>query len=153
MIEESTGLETIEKRIRKAGLKVTPQRINVLQILLAGSHPTAEYLIEKVREKYSSISTSTVYHILDVFVEKGVIGKVYTHGDVMRYDAVLENHHHLHDIESDRIEDYFDDELFLLIKKYFKNKPVYGFELTDIKIKLLGKFNNEIFKNEYRSIF
>ena len=142
MIEESTDLATIEKRIRNAGLKVTPQRINVLQTLLAGSHPTAEYLIEKVREKYSSISSSTIYHILDVFVEKGVISKVYTHGDVMRYDAILENHHHLHDIESDRIEDYFDDQLFQQIKKYFEDNPISGFELTEIKVKLRGKFNN-----------
>ena len=142
MIEESTGLETIERRIREAGLKVTPQRINVLQMLLAGSHPTAEYLIEKVREKYSSISSSTIYHILDAFVEKGVIGKVYTHGDVMRYDAILENHHHLHDIKSDRIEDYFDEQLFQQIKKYFEDNPISGFELTEIKVKLRGKFSN-----------
>jgi Fur family peroxide stress response transcriptional regulator len=143
------GGTNLERRIRTAGLKVTPQRITVLRLIRKGNHPTAEYLFEKVKEKYASISSGTIYHILDAFVERGVIKKVYTHGGVMRYDGIVKKHHHLHEEGTNRIEDYFDDELFRLIKEYFKNKPVNGFELTDIKIKLLGKFNNEIFKNEY----
>lgn len=129
------------KLIRDAGLKVTPQRINVLELLYISNHPTAEYLIDKIKEKYSSTSSGTIYHILDVFTEKGLVRKVYTRKGVMRYDAILKNHHHLHEEETDRIEDYFDDELFDLINDYFESKPVEGFNLTDVKVKLIGKFN------------
>ena len=132
---------TIEDRLRNSSLKVTPQRIAVMLALHERSHPTAEQLIEIVRLKHPSISSSTIYHILDAFVEKGLITKVHTHGDVARYDAILEKHHHLHDTETDLIKDYFDDELFEVIKKYLKEKNIPDFELTDIKIKLMGKFN------------
>ena len=131
----------LEKLIRDAGLKVTPQRINVLYLLYTSNHPTAEYLIDKIKEKYSSTSSGTIYHILDVFTEKGLVRKVDTRKGVMRYDAILENHHHLYEEETDRIEDYFDDELFELIKDYLESKPVEGFNLTDVKVKLIGKFN------------
>lgn len=131
----------LEKLIRDAGLKVTPQRINVLDLLYTSNHPTAEHLIEKIKEKYSSTSSGTIYHILDIFIEKGLIRKVYTRKGVMRYDAILANHHHLHEEETDRIEDYFDDELSEMIKNYFENKPIKGFDLSDIKLKLMGKFN------------
>jgi Fur family peroxide stress response transcriptional regulator len=131
----------LEKQIRDAGLKVTPQRINVLELLYKSNHPTADFLIDKIKEKFSSVSSGTIYHILDVFSEKGLIRRVYTRKGVMRYDAILANHHHLHEEETDRIEDYFDDELFELIKKHFEKNPVEGFELKDIKVKLMGKFN------------
>lgn len=131
----------LENQIRDAGLKVTPQRINVLALLYTSNHPTAEYLIDKIKENISSISLGTIYHILDVFIEKGLIRRVYTRKGVMRYDAILAEHHHLHEVDSDRIEDYFDDELSNLVRNYFENKPIAGFELTGIRVKLMGKFN------------
>jgi Fur family peroxide stress response transcriptional regulator len=138
----------LEGKLRGANLKVTPQRLAVMQALLSMSHPTAEQLIEEVRKKHQSISSSTIYHILDAFSDKGLITKVYTHGDVMRYDAILEKHHHLHDKQTDQIEDYFDDELYTIIEDYLKEKNLPGFRLTDIKIKLMGKFTKPD-QNEY----
>lgn len=61
----------LEKQIRDAGLKVTPQRINVLELLYKSNHPTAEFLIDKIKEKFSSISSGTIYNILDVLAKRG----------------------------------------------------------------------------------
>ncbi len=135
-----------EERLRNAGLRVTPQRIAVLLALDVSNHPTAEYLIRKVRKKYSNISASSIYHILDTFIEKGVIDRVYIPGDVMRFDAILKKHHHLYDREKNRIEDYFDDDLFALVQNYLNKKEIPGFEMNDLKIKLIGKFTTK--KNE-----
>ncbi|NOX84665.1 MAG: transcriptional repressor [Chlorobi bacterium] len=132
-----------EERLRKAGLRVTPQRVAVLLALDGSNHPTAELLIRKVRKKYSNISASSIYHILDTFIENGVINRVYIPGDVMRFDAVLEKHHHLYNRENNRIEDYFDDKLHDMVRNYLKTKPIPDFELEDIKIKLTGKFKNK----------
>ena len=60
----------------------------------------------------------------------------------MRYDAVLSNHHHLYCVETDRIEDYEDDELNQLINDYFKKKTIKNFKVTDIKLQITGKFKN-----------
>ncbi|HDO27780.1 MAG TPA: transcriptional repressor [Bacteroidetes bacterium] len=135
--------KTAEERLRNAGLRVTPQRLEVLLTLSNSKHPTAEYLIRKVRKKHNSISASTIYNILDTFIGKGVISKIYIPGHVMRYDAMLEKHHHLYDADTNRIEDYFDDELFELIQQYVQHKKIPGFEPDDIKIKLLGKFTDK----------
>lgn len=132
-----------EERLRNAGLRVTPQRLEVLLAISNSKHPTAEHLIRRVRKKHSSISASTIYNILDAFTGKGVISKIYVPGDVMRYDAMLEKHHHLYDADTNRIEDYFDDELFELIRDYFRNKEIPGFQPDDIIIKLTGKFTDK----------
>ena len=59
----------------------------------------------------------------------------------MRYDPILDDHHHLYCIESDRIEDYFDDELNDILKKYFDKKRIPDFEVDNIKLQLIGKFH------------
>ena len=133
----------LAERLRSAGLRVTPQRIAVLWSLDESNHPTADKVIERVQKSHPTISSGTIYHILDALVEKDVINKVYTHGGVTRYDAILDKHHHLHDIKTNIIEDYFDNELFDVVKDYLKNKKIQNFELEDIKIKLIGSFNKQ----------
>jgi Fur family peroxide stress response transcriptional regulator len=58
----------------------------------------------------------------------------------MRYDPILEKHHHLYCAESERIEDYFDDELNDMLKEYFERKQIPGFTIDDIKLQIIGKF-------------
>lgn len=133
----------LHKRIRESGLRLTPQRIIVLEVLDQCSHPTADHILQKVRLAHPNISTGTIYKILEVFEEKGIINKVVSSGDIMRYDSVLKNHHHLHNSDSSKIEDYYDDELFGLIENYLSEKEIPGFQVSDIKIQLTGKFTNE----------
>jgi Fur family peroxide stress response transcriptional regulator len=52
----------------------------------------------------------------------------------------MEKHHHLYSSESDRIEDYQDDELNDIIQKHFENKEIPGFVIDDIKLQIIGKF-------------
>lgn len=131
----------LHNRIKITGLRVTPQRLIVLDLLDKNKHPTADQISKQVRVNHPNISTGTIYKILDAFVEKGIITKVATKGDVMRYDSILEKHHHLVDDSSTRIEDYYDEGLFELIENYLSNKDVPGFQVSDIKIQIIGKFN------------
>ena len=133
---------SLEDRIRKAGLKVTPQRLNVLRILMAANHPSADQIIGKIRKKYASVSTGTIYHILDTFVEKGVVRKVASVSGAMRYDAIMEPHHHLVDSESEEIRDFFDSELSEVIKDYFKNNPISGFDISEVNLNVMGNFSS-----------
>ncbi len=52
----------------------------------------------------------------------------------MRYDAVMESHHHLYCSDSDRIEDFFDTELNGMIEKYFEKKQIPDFIIEDIML-------------------
>ena len=131
----------IRNKLIEKGLKVTPQRIAILEaIIKINNHPTAENIIDYIRNNHPNIATATVYKVLDALVANEIIRKVKTERDVMRYDAVMENHHHLYCSESNRIEDFIDTELNEMIDKYFEKKKIPDFKIEDVKLQIIGKF-------------
>jgi Fur family peroxide stress response transcriptional regulator len=133
--------EVFRAKLNEKGLKVTPQRIAILEaIVKLNNHPTAENIIEYIRKNHPNIATATVYKVLDALVSNGLIKKVKTERDIMRYDAIMESHHHLYCSESDRIEDYNDNELNEMLEKYFEKKGIPDFKIEDIKLQIIGKF-------------
>lgn len=125
-------------------LKVTPQRTALIEALLnLHNHPTAEDVIEYLRINYPNISLGTVYKNLEKFVEKGIIKRVKTGDEILRYDAVGEMHHHLYCTDCDRIEDFYDEELNIMLEKFFSKKNIPNFNIKDIKVQIIGNFTND----------
>lgn len=140
-------METIRHQIleelSEAGLKVTPQRMAVLEVLKKSSdHPTAEAIHRKVLDSIPGISATTIYNTLEKFVDKGLVKRVKTDADVMRYEPMSEPHHHLYCYDSDRMEDYWDPELDRLLEEYFRNKKIKNFKIRDIRLQIMGDFRN-----------
>ena len=132
---------TVIKMLVENGLKVTPQRTAVLEVVLnLHNHPTAENIAEYLILSYPHIPIGTVYKILDTFVKKGMIEKVKTDDDVIRYDPIIVKHHHMYSTESERIEDYYDDELNKILADYFHRKKIPDFTIKDFKVQIVGKF-------------
>ena len=104
------------------------------------NHPTADNIIEYIRQKHPNIATGTVYKVLETLVSNHLIKKVTTDKDVMRYDGVMENHHHLYCSQSDLIEDYHDNELDELLRTYFVNKHLPGFNIEEFVLQIKGTF-------------
>lgn len=135
-------VQEIIQKLNKAGLKITHQRVAVMQTLMRlKSHPTADELFTEVSKSIHGLSPTTIYNTLDTFVEKGLVKRVKTDADVMRYDAITEQHHHLYCAVSDRMEDYFDPELDQMLTEYFKRKQIEGFRVSDIRLQLMGDFD------------
>ena len=134
-------VKDIASKLKNKGLKVTPQRIAVLEALDGNnSHPNAEFIIKKIKNNNPSISVGTIYNILDTFVEKEVIAKVHTDDNVMRYDPLMQDHHHILMKDSDKVVDYFDDELTALVKEYLSGKKeLSDIEIESVKINIIGK--------------
>lgn len=131
----------IKNKLMEKGLKITPQRMAVLDaVIKLNNHPSADNIIEFIRKNHPNIATATVYKVLDTFLEKDLIKKVKTEKDIMRYDAVLESHHHLYCSESERIEDYNDEQINKILENYFEKKNIPGFHIKDIKLQIIGKF-------------
>jgi len=62
-------------RLREAGLKATAPRIQILAALeIDKSHPTAEELHDRLRGEHPSLSLSTVYKTLEVFLRAACAG-------------------------------------------------------------------------------
>ena len=133
----------IRDKLASCGLKVTPQRVAILQaIAKMNSHPTADQVIAAIKSKHPNISVGTVYKVLDALVSKCLLTKVKTENGVMRYDLVTdEQHHHLYSLKDDRIEDYVDDDLDRLLNEYFKKKNIKNFTIADIKLQITGTFH------------
>ena len=135
-------IENIRNKLSEKGLKVTPQRISILEAIYSlNNHPTADNIIEFIRVSHPNIATGTVYKVLDTLVENKLIKKVKTDRDILRDDGIVDNHHHIYCSECDLIEDYKDEELDVLLKEYFNKKQFEGFKLEDIVVQIRGTFD------------
>lgn len=131
------------KLLSQHQLKITPQRIVVYEALVELDHPDAEEITSKVIHTNPGIARGTIYNVLDLFCEKEIIRKVKTDEGKMRYDAILEKHHHLYDQKSTKIIDYVDDELDELLANYFAKAPINNFNIKEIKLQIVGEKNNK----------
>jgi Fur family peroxide stress response transcriptional regulator len=113
--------------LQAKGFKVTPQRWIIFKTLQeVHNHPTAEELYSRVRLEHSSISLATVYKCLEALVEAGIVNKIDSKADAMRYDAKKEEHFHLIDTNTLSISDYHNEELNVLIYKYLEKADLQG---------------------------
>lgn len=132
----------IREMITDAGLKITPQRLIVLKSLIEmNNHPSADQILSYVRRINPDISTGTVYHILEVFAEKGVIKRIKTEDGIQRYDAIRSDHHHIYCTDTNKIEDYYDKELSILLRQHFSKRGIQGFDIEEISVNIKGKYN------------
>ncbi len=89
-------IEAFITACKNIGLKITPQRIAVYEILLnREDHPTVEDIYMELREKYPFVSLATVYRTVETLEELGFVKKVAYWGGSLRYDANTDDHHHL----------------------------------------------------------
>ncbi|HPQ40236.1 MAG TPA: transcriptional repressor [bacterium] len=85
-----------QRRCRKARIPFTIQRRKTYEMLLNRmDHPTADEVFENVKEVLPGISRMTVYRVLELLVDFGLVNKVFYPGTAGRYDANPHRHHHL----------------------------------------------------------
>lgn len=138
------NVKQVKDKLKGAGLKITPQRLAILEAVYnLDNHPTAENIIENIRKMHPGIATGTVYKILDTLEENKLIKKVKTERDIMRYDGMMDAHHHLYCSESDRIDDYADKELDRTLEEYFRKKRIPGFKIEEVKLQINGRFTDK----------
>ena len=82
--------------LRDAGLRVTRQRLSVLDALVELAHADTESVITAVRRELPDVSHQAVYDSLRTLTEAGLARRIQPNGSVARYEArVGDNHHHL----------------------------------------------------------
>jgi Fe2+ or Zn2+ uptake regulation protein len=84
-----------EQSLRGAGLRVTQQRVAVLDAVRRLPHADTDALITAVRAEARDISHQAVYDVLKVLTEARLVRKIQPLGQVARYESrVGDNHHH-----------------------------------------------------------
>jgi Fe2+ or Zn2+ uptake regulation protein len=83
------------ERLHQVGLKATWPRVLILAALERDrNHPTAERLHQALRQEYPSLSLSTVYQTLEVFLRTGLCRRVTDIADRLRVDGTPRDHDH-----------------------------------------------------------
>jgi Fur family ferric uptake transcriptional regulator len=81
----------------KRGLKLTKERKTILdEILDTQSHFDPEGLFVRLRGKGSKVSRASVYRMIPLLLESGIIAKVERTDKHAHYERVLEGSHHDH---------------------------------------------------------
>lgn len=93
---EEIKLNELASLCRAQGVPLTLQRRAILEDLAGRcDHPTADQLYETVTARYPGISRTTVYRVLETFVQLGVARKISNPEAAARFDADTRRHHHL----------------------------------------------------------
>ncbi|OYT70193.1 MAG: transcriptional repressor [Chloracidobacterium sp. CP2_5A] len=117
--------------IRARGLKLTPQRLAIVEYLQACSgHPTAEDVWKAVNAKFPMASRATVYNTLNWLRESELLSEIQQDG-VARFDPNLDPHHHFVCRACGRVEDVDYDAVAPWPQCTLPDRHVIeGFDLT-----------------------
>lgn len=133
--------EDFKELLRGKGLKVTSQRLLVLQIMAEhpGEHLTTEQIFDLVRKTNPEIGLATIYRTVQVLVDLHLIDKINFDDDVARYELRSSNakHHHHHAICLGCGEVFsFEDDLLENLEAAVEER--LGFAVVDHEVKLYG---------------
>ena len=101
-----------ESVIRGAGIRMTPQRLEIYrQTAATTSHPDIETIHREIRKTMPGVSLDTVYRALALFADLGLVSTVRPLGQRVRFDANTSPHHHFICTHCGAALDFEDREL------------------------------------------
>src|SRR5687768_7183727 len=85
----------INEQLASSGLRFTPQRQQVYDVLLQKrDHPTAEEVFLRAKHRLPDISMATVYNCLDALVKCGLVKQVNVDRGATRFCPNMHEHCH-----------------------------------------------------------
>lgn len=104
----------VRRLLRQHGVLLTPQRIEVGEVLLVRpQHLSAEQILETLRRAGSLVSKATVYNTLNLFVERGLVQAVHVDRTRTYYDSTTSHHHHIYNVDTGELTDISNDDVVL----------------------------------------
>jgi Fur family ferric uptake transcriptional regulator len=95
--QSGTSLDSTRDRLRSRGMRWTPQRKAILEVLArTDGHVTGAELVERCRERNPDTTPSTVYRTLDVLEDLGLVRHSHGHDGREEFHVLpAEEHGHL----------------------------------------------------------
>lgn len=89
-------MEKYVKILREKGIKVTPQRLEIMKFLdTHHTHPSADEIYMELKKKNPSLSKTTVYNTIQSLKAHGLLNDLNISSSETRFDSVINPHHHL----------------------------------------------------------
>jgi Fur family peroxide stress response transcriptional regulator len=119
---------------KKLGIKLTPQRLAVLDYLEGNkNHPSAEDVYKFVKERFPTLSFATVYNILKTLEEKGLVQGLEIDPERRRFDPDLKLHHHFFCSSCKKVKD-----LMVELNLPLKGREAKGFKVSRVQVSFYG---------------
>mgnify|MGYP001026515403 FL=1 len=100
-----TTQEELSARLKKLGIRLTPQRLAIAEVVVnSGDHPSVKEIFERVKAFFPYVTLATVYSTLDV-LERAAIVRELPFQRQSRYDANLSPHANLVCVECGSVVD------------------------------------------------
>lgn len=127
----------LTRRLKARGCRLTPQRLALLDALVrTETHPTAEELYARVRERCPTTSRATIYKTLETLKEMGEVLELEFRDGSNRYDGVHPRAHpHLVCTRCGKIEDLHAAELDDLIARLSRASD---YQISSFRCDLFG---------------
>lgn len=132
----ATKLKLMEERCRQNGLSLTVQRRAIMENLSSRKdHPSADHIYAAIQDKITGVSRTTVYRVLETFVQLGLAQKISNPEAKARFDADTSRHHHAACIECEKV---IDIESPVLPDIDLSHANLHGFEVFDCSVVAVG---------------
>ena len=130
-------MEELIGKYRGKGLKLTPQRLAIIEFLDGNTcHPTADDIFQAVKAKYPTVSLATVYNTIQSLQEMGELQELTINPERKHFDPNVAPHHHMICTECKAIEDVFEDYSSIL---GLPSKVRKGFKITGNHVNFYGQ--------------
>ena len=86
-------------------LKVTPQRVAIIEELVSHGHMNIEELYQALTKRFPSISLATIYKNINAMVEKDFVQEVKIPEQKSKFELTKESHAHVVCRECRKVED------------------------------------------------
>ncbi len=135
--------ESFKQILKEKGLKVTKQRIRVLEAMASyeDKHLTAEEIYEIVKADFPEIGLATVYRTIQLLVELDLVESVQLGDGYVRYEIgkfdgeEAHHHHHLMCLECGKVISFWDDLLDELEARIMESA---SFQVVNHEVKFYG---------------
>lgn len=127
-------------KIRKAGLRVTPARVAVIDVFHEVSRPLdVSEVLSHLRKRNLDTDQATIYRIVDNFYQRGVLERLQFHDKKFRYEVKTNEHHHAICTNCGTIEDVSNCSIDVLEEQIKKTK---GFTVKNHSLEFFGLCKN-----------
>jgi Fur family transcriptional regulator, ferric uptake regulator len=112
-MNDDDEIEGAEADLRAEGVRVTKQRLAILQVLReATDHPRADDILLRAKGIDPSVSLATVYRTLGVLEKAGTVLRNEFDGAGARYELANTAHHdHLIDLDTGEVMEFRSDRI------------------------------------------
>lgn len=89
------NIDAFIKKLRKKNIRMTTQRLAILEVLaIESTHPTAYEIYDAVKADFPNMSIATIYNNLNFFKEAGILIEMPFEEGSSRFDLTETRHYH-----------------------------------------------------------